>query len=346
MNKHGGYIGNKKGVIDFSVNINPMGISKEVKKVIVKSLDDVYGYPEIDGITAKKSIAEYETTHVEHLILGNGATELIYLYARTIRPKKVLVIQPTFNEYKRAFKAVGSEIYEYIMDETNDFIIDNHKIIEAINKVKPDVLVFCNPNNPTGRYIKNQGFAPIIKSLDEINAALFIDESFIDFSGLPSYKSYIERHAVFILRSMTKYFAVPGMRLGYGIGNKTIIKRMAALKEPWTVNCFALNAVETLINDKDYMLRTKQWFESEKMWLYESLTKINNLHVIESHTNFFLCKLLNNTSKEIQAKLLEDDIYIRTCEDFTGLDDTFIRLAVKQREDNIKLIRCLERILK
>ncbi|MCG8482461.1 MAG: aminotransferase class I/II-fold pyridoxal phosphate-dependent enzyme [Clostridia bacterium] len=342
MNKHGGYFGNKKEVIDFSININPIGISNEVKNVIVKSLDHIGRYPEIDGMTAKKSIAEYEAAHVDHLILGNGAAELIYLYARALKPKKVLIIQPTFNEYKRAFKVVGSEIYECIMDKANDFLMDTHKIIDAIKEIKPDVLVFCNPNNPTGRYTSRQDFQPIVEALDETNASIFIDESFIDFSGLPSYKPYIENQPVFILRSMTKYFAVPGMRLGYGIGNKTIIRKMAAIKEPWTLNCFALNSVDALIHDKDYILRTKQWFETEKRWMYESLKKIKNLHVIESHTNFFLCQLLNHTSKEIQEKILQEDIYIRTCEDFTGLDDTYIRLAVKEREDNVKLIPCLE----
>lgn len=345
MNKHGGYLGDKKEVIDFSININPLGTSQAVRKSIVASFDELDRYPEIDGYSAKKDIAEFEAMHMDHLILGNGATELIYLYARAIKPERVLIVQPTFNEYKRAFKAVGAQVYECIMSENDDFEMNTQKIMDSLNEVKPDVLIFCNPNNPTGGYTHKQDFQNIIKALDQKDVALFIDESFIDFSGLPSYKDFIEEHSVFILRSMTKYFAVPGMRLGYGIGNKTIIKKMATFKEPWTLNCFALNSVHALIRDEDYMLRTKQWFESEKQWMYENLKRIEHLHVIESHTNFFLCQLLKDSSKTIQERLLESQIYIRTCEDFTGLDHRFIRLAVKRREENMKLIQCLESAL-
>ncbi len=197
MNKHGGYYGKDKDkVIDFSVNINPLGISTRVKDEIIEALDNIDRYPEIDGESSRKVIAEDLGLREEEVILGNGAIELIYLFANGVKPKRVMVIQPTFNEYERAFKIAGSEIIHFQRDNENKFNLNIKSLISELKKHKPDVLVLCNPNNPTGSFIEIEEFYTVLDSLKDIGAYLFLDESFIDFTHHKSYYHLINDYSV------------------------------------------------------------------------------------------------------------------------------------------------------
>lgn len=342
MNKHGGYFGDsKKKIIDFSVNINPLGVPEKLKEKLKNSIDHLESYPEIDGISAKNILSERLNVHSEHLILGNGATELIYLFAKTFKPKKVLIIEPTFTEYERAFSLNTSEIYHFQCKEDDDFKINIESLIKEIDEIRPEVLVVCNPNNPTGIFTERESMRQVLDKLKSIDGKLFIDESFIDFTERDLYTSMIEDYPIFILRSMTKIYAIPGLRLGYGLANKSIIERMNKHKEPWTINSLALDSVEVLLEDIEYKDETQKWYLSEKKYLRESLKQIRLLSIYESEGNFFLCKLKSSNSIELRDYLLDLGIYIRTCEDFYGLDDSFVRIAVRTREENSALIRAL-----
>lgn len=340
MNKHGGYFG-KEEIIDFSVNINPLGVSEKVIKKVHEVLGDIIKYPEIDGKSTRNIIAEKLDFKSEEIILGNGATELIYLFARAIKPKKVLIIQPTFNEYKRAFKLNEATVVNFINKWEDDFDIDIDSLILKIRNEKPKVLVLCNPNNPTGGQIKLNKLKIILEELNKINSYMLLDESFIDFSENKSLESLINNYNIFILRSMTKYYAIPGLRLGFGLGNKKLIDLLNAYKEPWTINSLSLSIVESLLDDYEYINKTKEWYVKEKEYLYQEIKKLDKIKIYESDTNFFICKLENSKSKELNDFLLNEKIYIRTCEDFIGLDETFFRIAVKNHYDNVKLIESL-----
>ena len=247
MNKHGGYFGEeKKKVIDFSVNINPLGVPEKLISELKESLTELVRYPEIDGESAKKTLAEKLNVEKECLILGNGATELIYLFARAVRPEKVLIVQPTFTEYDRAFELNGGTVINFTTDEQKDFSIDTYKLINELDRIKPKVLVICNPNNPTGIFTDREIFTPVLDKLKEIGAYLFIDESFIDFTDRQPYAPLIDSYQIFILRSMTKTYAIPGLRLGYGLASKEIITEMIKIKEPWTINSLSLSSVPVL----------------------------------------------------------------------------------------------------
>ncbi|MTI46588.1 MAG: threonine-phosphate decarboxylase [Firmicutes bacterium] len=346
MNKHGGYFGeNTKEVMDFSVNVNPLGPSEKLIKELKDKLNTIIRYPEIDGETSKNILAEYLSIHPEEIILGNGATELIYLFARALKPKRVLIIEPTFTEYRRAFEMTESDIYSYISRETNDFRWYKEELLKEIRKIKPEVIVLCNPNNPTGVFIDKSEIENILIKMEDIKATIFIDESFIDFTDKESSISLIREYPIYILRSMTKFYAIPGLRLGYGIGNKNIISRLNEMKEPWTLNALALGSTPKLLEDKEYRKEVMNWYTREKKFLYKELKGIRYLDVFSSEGNFFLCKLKKSNAKELKTRLLKENINIRTCEDFLSLDDRYIRLAVRSREDNIKLITALKEIL-
>lgn len=342
MNKHGGYFGDsEKKIIDFSVNINPLGVPDTLKEKLKKSIDNLESYPEIDGISAKNTLSKKLNVDREDIILGNGATELIYLFAKTFKPKRVLIVEPTFTEYERAFYLNESEVYHFKCNENDEFKINIELLLKDIDEIRPETVVICNPNNPTGIFTEWESMKFVLDKLKTMSGSLFIDESFIDFTEKHSYIAMIEDYPIFILRSMTKIYAIPGLRLGYGLANKTIIEKLNKYKEPWTINSLALDSVEVLIDDNRYIEETKKWYTSEKKYLKENLKQIKSLTVYESEGNFFLCKLKKSNSIELRDYLLKLGIYIRTCEDFYGLDDRFIRIAVRSREENIVLIEKL-----
>ncbi len=346
MNKHGGYYGkNHQEIMDFSVNINPLGVPEALIEELKKELEGMVRYPEIDGVSGKEALAKHLDLKSENLILGNGATELIYLFARTLSPEKVLIVKPTFTEYDKAFKLAGSSIYDYYTKDENNFNIQIEELVSKIEEIKPNVLVLCNPNNPTGVFTESKELITILEKLKEVNACLFIDESFIDFTDKASCISLIEKYSIFILRSMTKIFAVPGLRLGYCIGREDIISKLNQMKEPWTINSLAIKSVPILLEDSQYLKKTQQWFSEEKQFLYNMLKNIPNIRVIKSETNFFLIKLLRYNSDSLNEYLLTKKIFVRNCNSFQGLSDKYIRIAVRTREENIKIVSEIQKYM-
>lgn len=345
MNKHGGYYGDDQGkVIDFSVNINPLGVSTKVKDKIKETLDHIDRYPEIDGEGSRRIIGNYLNIESEEVILGNGAIELIYLFASAIKPKKVMIVQPTFNEYERAFNTVGSEIIHFQRDHENNFNLNIEDLASELEKQRPDALILCNPNNPTGSFIDVEEFHPILKLLKDIGAYLFLDESFIDFTNHRTYQHITKEYLVFIIRSMTKYFAIPGLRLGYGIGKKEVIDELNRHKAPWAVNSLALSIVPVVLKDNGYIAKTKEWYDQEKKFLWDGLNNITGIDVFPSSTNFYLMRIKDTLDIDLKRELLKRNIYIRDCMDFYGLGDGYFRIAVKNREDNKRLLEALEDI--
>lgn len=342
MNKHGGYRGNNQKILDFSVNINPLGIPEKIKKKLVAGIDTLVRYPEITGESTVKKLGEDIGVRSENIILGNGGIELIYLFARSHGPAKALIIQPTFNEYERALKLYGWDVENFILEEKNNFTIDPLDLLKTIETVKPQAIFLCNPNNPTGRVYSREFISRLIKKTSK-EIIWFFDESFMDFTeeedGLSLIKG--DQHSVFLLRSLTKFYALPGLRIGYGVGKTNIIRTMEAYKEPWTVNGLGLIAAGSVYDEKDFAKRTRDYITKERHRIYRELKKIKTIKVFESGADFHLCQLLMGTVTDLQKYLEAKGINIRTCEDFTGLDGSYFRIAIKKEEDNNQLLGCL-----
>ncbi len=341
MNKHGGYHG-ESDVIDYSININPLGLPESIRETVMASIDDMIKYPDISGAGARKAIGEYENIDPSRLIMGNGASELIYLFARAIRPEKVLIIQPTFNEYERAFRLVGSRIEVFKLSSEDGFHMDIEYFEKTLEGYRPDVVVLCNPNNPTGKFLPLEELKVLVDLMKQYESFLFIDESFIGFTGQSSIVEHVDCTRVFSLRSMTKYYAVPGLRIGYSISHEQVVRKLEAYKEPWTMNGLALQAVPAMIHDSTFHEQVSQWVITEHKWMYQALDKIQKLHVYPSETNFFLCKLHGISGHKLNVKLESQGAHVRVCDDFIGLDEGYIRIALRLHGENSRLIELLQ----
>ncbi len=343
MNKHGGYQGENKNMLDFSVNINPLGIPQGVREKLIAGIDELVKYPEITGVSAIKKIADDLAVLPENIILGNGAIELIYLFARSIGPGKALIVQPTFNEYERALKLYGWEVIHHVISEKDQFTIDPEALAAVIKKEEPQAVFICNPNNPTGRVYSSDFIRAMLEhSTPEIS--WFLDESFLGFSEQSSSLALVKegQQSVFILKSLTKFYALPGLRIGYGVGTPSMIKKMESFKEPWTINALGLIAATGVYDEKDYAASTKAYINAERRRVFEALSQINTIKVYPSGTDFHLCRLLSGTVAELQIALEKEGMSLRSCEDFIGLDNSYFRIAIKKEVENTRLLTFLK----
>lgn len=350
--KHGGNVyeiernlGMKKGeLIDFSANINPLGIPNSFKEKLIENIHIIKNYPDPEYKELKKSIAIHDKVDINKIIVGNGATEIIFSLIDIIKPQKSLLLAPTFAEYERALKKVGSKVSYFNLKEENEFEIDR-EILKYIDK-DLDLIVICNPNNPTGKLIDKTLIEEILKTCKEKNIHIIMDEAFIDF--IENYKeisliNYLDEYKnIHIIRALTKFYALPGLRLGYGIISNTYIKeKFENSSEPWSVNSYADLAGQIVLKDDKYIKKTRAWIKKEKHNLYEELTKISGIKAYKPSVNYILIK---TKYKSLKEELLKYHILIRSCSNYNNLDDTYFRVAVKSDEDNKKLIKALKDI--
>ncbi|MDP2943498.1 MAG: threonine-phosphate decarboxylase CobD [Candidatus Omnitrophota bacterium] len=340
----------KHNIIDFSVNISPLGLPEGVRDIISKDTGAVLRYPEPASERLKSRLAALHSVGTENIAVGNGSIELIYLIPRALRIKKALIVTPTFSEYEFALKTNGSIPIFFNTCEQDDFRIDCAKIAGFLPRF--GALFLCNPNNPTGASLLADEVLRLLRLSGKRETILILDEAFIEFAQASRERTVVSEAvksgSLIILRSLTKLFAIPGLRLGYAIGHKKIIEKITGLQYPWNVNGLAQVAGLKALADKDYMNRAREFITKERRRMFEGLNNIKELKAYPSSANFILCKLQNASilsSKELVKRLLRDGIYIRDCGDFKGLSDRFFRVAVKKRDENNRLIKCIEKAL-
>lgn len=353
--KHGGNIyeiAKKYGIkeeeiIDFSANINPLGIPQKLKETIISNIDSIENYPDPDYKELISSVARYNQIDEDFVIPGNGATEMIFQIADAIKPKKSLLLAPTFLEYERALRRAGSQIEYYMLKENNDFTIEKETFLDKLED-KIDCVVICNPNNPTGQIISKKVLLQILMKCKARGINLMLDEAFIEFVDNEEDNSLIEYLAdydnLFIIRALTKFFAIPGLRIGYGLmSNLNIKARILDKKEPWTINGFAAISGSVLLGDTEYINRSKKFFKIEKKYMYEELKKIKELQIFKPHANYIFLKL-SNGEVDLKDLLIQKNILIRKCDNYVNLDNSFFRVAIKDRDSNDKLIKALKEV--
>ncbi|GAA0078386.1 threonine-phosphate decarboxylase CobD [Clostridium sp. CTA-5] len=331
-------------IIDFSSNINPLGMSDKAKQVIVDNLKEIEKYPDITYFELKNEISEYENIDINDLILGNGAAEVLFNVVRALNPKRVLIPIPTFSEYKEAVEAINAEVKFYKTIKENNFHI-KHDILDYINK-EIDLIFICNPNNPTGVISDKKLLIEILKKAKKTGTSVLIDESFLDFvKENISMNSFIKEYSnLIIIKSLTKFFALPGMRIGYAItANNKLKNEINKITPAWNINILADLATRASLKDKNYIRKTLDYMEYQKSLLYNGLKELNNLTVYNPSVNFIFFK--TNSKIDLKLKLLEDKILIRSCSNYEGLDESYYRVAIKLEEENIKLIKSIKNIL-
>ena len=335
--EHGGQIYNAAGAaenfLDFSANINPLGVSEKVRAAIIENLDGIKNYPDPNATELKAAISQRYKVSAENLILVNGAAEFFYLYLNVTRPRKILIPVPSFSEYERAARAINAEI-EYIFTRAEEnFQLDFAQDFSA------DLIILGRPNNPTGNLIS-------IDAIKKISNAtkILLDESFIDFLEVESARNLVSEK-ITVVQSLTKIFAIPGLRLGFAVAEKNLAEKLNAAKDVWNVNFLAQKAGVAALSDEKFLQVTKSYLQIEKKYFVERLKKIPHLQVFEPTANFVLLKFdTAELAQTVLKKLRQEKILLRNCENFVGLDGRFLRSAIRSHEENLKLLDTLEKI--
>lgn len=331
-----------KEVIDFSANINPLGLSREVKESICKNLDRILHYPPSNTPDLIKKIADYWEISKKNILLGNGSAELIYLIVTTFNPKTALIPAPTFSEYERAVKSVDSKVSFLKLNINNSFKLN----LSSVRK--KDIFFLCHPNNPTGNFILKNNVETIKRLADRL---VIVDEAFMDFIPNQWKYSFIKKTVkipkMVVLRTFTKMFALPGLRIGYMVGHEEIIRKLKNHQPPWSTNSLAQLAAEISFENKEYIRKTNCFVEKERKFLFNEIADIRELTPYPSLVNFLLIKLNEEslTSSNLKQKLISKGILIRNCANFRGLNNKFIRIAVRSHEENVRLIQTLKKVL-
>lgn len=328
-------------IIDFSANINPLGVPSSLKEAIINRFNEVENYPDPEYCMLIESIAKYLDIEKEYVIPGNGATELIFLALNALSPQKAMVLAPTFGEYERALRKAKAEIVYHNLKREDDFKVNVKDLLKESKNM--DVLVICNPNNPTGQILSKVEVKELLVGCKEQNTFLFLDEAFIDFledeDEYSAMDFIYDYKNLFILRAYTKFYGIPGLRLGFGLSaNLDLIDKMQEYKEPWSINTFADIGGQVLLKDKKYIEKTKNYITKEADYLFNKLDEIPELKVYKPSVNYIF---IRSDREDIDSILIQKGIMIRSCSNYNNLDGSYFRVAVKDRRSNDILIKSL-----
>ena len=337
----------KEDIISFSANVNPLGISPKLKEGIASNIDCITTYPDRDYVELRKCIANYCNTETENIIVGNGSTELISLFIQIEKPSKALILGPTYSEYEREISLGGGKTIYYPLREENDFVLDVDHFISKLTE-DIDFLVICNPNNPTGTAINNHDMRKILDACKECDIFVMVDETYVEFaenineiSSVVLTRTYTN---IAILRGTSKFFAAPGLRLGYAIcSNPDLMQTMNQRKDPWTINSIAVVAGTLMFTDKDYIEKTRNLITEERNRLYDIFEKSSRFKPYNPQGNFMLLKILEEgiTSQELFDRCIKKGLMIRDCSTFPYLGENYIRFCFMNPEDNDRLAEIL-----
>ena len=337
-------------ILDYSANINPLGVPQSFRIAVLEHLDLLQYYPDPEYVDARKSLGQYHNLDIANIIMGNGATEILFLIMETLRPGKVLIPSPSFAEYRSAAESVGSTIVDYRLEEENEFKLCVDEFLNCITS-DIDMVVLCNPNNPTSQIINKEEMELIVSECSKKGIVVVLDEAFIDFVAEKPDLSMVDQlykyPNLFIVRALTKFYAIPGLRLGYGLAGEELIKRLQQKKQPWTLNNFASLAAQILPWDYEYIRMSQDWIQVEKDRFYMQLADIGSIKVYKPYGNFMLIKLLdsNFNSMVICDKMQHEDILVRDASNFNNLNQQYIRIAIKDRTSNELFYKVFRRIM-
>ncbi len=336
---------NKEDIWDFSGNINPLGISPLAKDALIQNIDCITTYPDKEYMNLKEVVATYCEVLPCHVLSGNGSTEIISLFIHTYKPRNTLIIGPTYSEYERELGLINSEVAYYRLPEEHDFILSTDDLMKHVKDHHYDLVILCNPNNPTSTAIKITDLNYLLESFKQINTFLMIDETYIEFCEDPSVFSATslvnDFDNLIVIRGISKFFSSPGLRFGYGLSsNKNIHDAFMQIKKPWSINSLAVVGVLAMLGDKKYITKTHNFFLEERKRIIGLLSDLTSIKVYKPEANFVLLKLSSPklTSQTIISNLMEKKMLIRDCSSFPFLDDQFIRFCFLTSEQNTALI--------
>ncbi|MDR0313727.1 MAG: aminotransferase class I/II-fold pyridoxal phosphate-dependent enzyme [Treponema sp.] len=334
----------KADIIDLSANINPLGMPEGVKEAIILSIPDCDHYPDNFSTELRKKIAAYEGIDPDWIFCGNGASDIIFRLPMAVQAKKVLTAAPSFLDYERAAVSCGATLIRHILLPDNGFTLDK-TFIEAVQREKPELIFLCNPNNPTGLLTERWLIAELLECCQRIRSRVVIDECFLDFAEyadtitskvfLGSYKNLI------ILKSFTKLFALPGIRLGYALcADREVTQNLHFYGADWPVsNLSQVAGVAALVGAETFIKKTTEYVTKERSVMQNKL-RLLGYKVFDSKANYVFFQ--NPYPFDLREELNRHGFRIRSCENFPSLDNSYYRIAVSKAENNISLLSAVE----
>ena len=336
---------NKDEIVRFGANVNPLGLSEKVKTDIAAHVDLLSSYPDREYTSLRETISEYCSVPAEFILPGNGSSELIALLIDARAPKRTLILGPTYSEYSRELAISGSTQEYYHLKEEQDFRLDVDDLCRTLSEGY-DFLIICNPNNPTSSAILHDDMEQLLTFCTEHDIFVMIDETYVEFApnisavtAVPFTKRF---QNLMILRGVSKFFAAPGMRFGYGItGNINFLKKMKEKQIPWSLNSIGAFAGEKMFKDQDYIRRTRELILSERDRMYRAVSEMPGYKAYEPYANFILLKILKEgvTSADIFDRCIRKGLMIRDCASFQCLEGEYIRFCIMMPEDNTRLLQ-------
>lgn len=333
-------------LLDFSASINPLGPAPGVREAVCSAFERIIHYPDRESFELRRKLAELHQVGSDNLVAANGSTELIYLLPRLLPGSRGLIIAPAFSEYAEALKRADWQTEHLLLSPDDGFALSLEKLAERLAEGF-DLLFLCNPANPTGTLLPVAMIDEIFRLCRGAGTFLVVDEAFMDFREGASAKGLISGNGGgIVLRSMTKFYAIPGLRLGYAIGHAEVIRCCGEHLEPWSVNTPAQIAGIASLDRADYREATVRYVSAERETLARGLAALPGLSPFPSAANYLLVEMRNGWSAaELRSRLLEQRILIRDCANFLGLDERFFRVAVRSGEENRRLLTALAEVL-
>jgi len=354
MQVHGGnireisrrYALDEDAIIDFSSSINPLGCPSGVRLLLRKGAALLSSYPDMHCNELREALAAALRCTPRNIIAGNGSTELIYLIPRAFKPRRALVFTPAFSDYERSLRAAGCAVQTVPLKEGDGFRVRAEKASGLLPRV--DMLFLCNPNNPTGELVEPDVLGALLAAAKKSGVLVVVDEAFVDFAPRHSVaRRAASGHNVMVLRSMTKFYGIPGIRLGYLVGPTPLVAQLNRHKEPWTVNALAQKIGIVCAADRGFAAATRRLVAAERGHLFSRLGSIPGLHPRPSSANYLLLKITGRglSSTLLYEELARRGILVRDCRSFTGMGNKYIRVAVKLRRDNRLLLAALKTVV-
>ena len=335
----------KEDILSFSDNVNPLGISQGLRDSLSAQLDVITSYPDRTYRELRETIAAYAGCEADQVAVGNGSTELISLAVRVLQPRKALLPEPTYSEYEREISLAGGELIRWRIPEENGFRITAEALDGALRE-DIDLLILCDPNNPTAQAVPNDEMRRLLELCRGRGIFVMVDEIYVEFA--PEGTSVIPLTAEFpnllVLRGTSKFFSAPGLRLGYAVtGDRTLLGKIAALQNPWTISSLAEMAGRLMFRDEDYIRRTRRFITQERQRVCDILRTWDTVRFPEPQANFVLVQIRKEgvTAADLFDHCIRHGLMIRDCSTFDYLDTSWFRFCFRMPEEDDRLLEAL-----
>lgn len=334
-----------RDLLDFSANLNPLGPPSWLKDALHDQNETITRYPDPSYSKSTLSIANYEGVEQDQVLLTNGGAEAIFLVAKYFENKKAVIVHPTFSEYERACKHYHIDVEDMFYEQESSFDLPISIIVEKLKE--KDVIFLCRPNNPTGTVIAEEYLQLLLEEGKKTETYIVVDEAFVDFlpTSIPSLTSWLASYPnLILLRSLTKIYTIPGLRIGYMMACPTIINILKNIQIPWSINSLVDAVVPKLLEDRIFLESTRAWLCEQTKAVYEMLSELD-FYISPSQVNFYLLrdKKQPDRTEDLFHFLIEYGILTRHTHNFKGLNGKFLRIAIRSKEENERLLAVLQK---